>query len=141
VHMRTEGVCGCVAVHLCVQVQQRHVSLQPLLLKVPSACTSSMSPSHVRTHAHARPRTSAMHMYLHMHTHMRLLHTRTNAHTQHTLHTNTYMHMQALGLKPKSQPVEHAPMDQKELDAIIKKNAPEREEGAQQDAIKGLGFA
>jgi hypothetical protein len=30
-------------------------------------------------------------------------------------------------------------MDQKELDAIIKKNAPEKEEG-QQD-IKGLGFA
>jgi len=47
--------------------------------------------------------------------------------------------MQALGLKPKSLPTEHQPMDQKELDAIIKKNAPEREEGGQ-EAIKGLGF-
>uniref|UniRef100_A0A7S3VK53 Multiple myeloma tumor-associated protein 2-like N-terminal domain-containing protein n=1 Tax=Dunaliella tertiolecta TaxID=3047 RepID=A0A7S3VK53_DUNTE len=49
--------------------------------------------------------------------------------------------LEALGLKPKSLPTEHKPMDQKELDAIIKKNAPEKEEGAEQGAIKGLGFA
>ncbi|KAF5831949.1 hypothetical protein DUNSADRAFT_12344 [Dunaliella salina] len=49
--------------------------------------------------------------------------------------------LEALGLKPKSLPTDHKPMDQKELDAIIKNNAPEKEEGAEQAAIKGLGFA
>ena len=52
-------------------------------------------------------------------------------------------HTQALGLKPKTQPVEHKPLEKHELAALLQKDSTAEAQAAglfEEDRMKGLGY-